>query len=241
VCGSSDFQVVSGCGPQTGSTDVGGVFSDWATSSTYRFNTLTSPTCDAPVYVFGQSSIIDGTNVVADVSWPVDQPNATCFVLELAYAGSPATLRRVAVPSIGSGVQIYRFENLQDGTDYDVRVYTICGGPCPSTTTAPPAGTPRNTVTFMTPFLRLGKSSLGGFTVYPNPNKGEFSLSFQSQGEGTGTLSLTDVTGRIVLARTQSVERGLNVLNVSETLSAGLYLVRFQYGEAAYTAKINVE
>lgn len=243
-CSSSVFTpaFTSTCGPQTDSTDVGGIFSEWATASNYRFTTGVSAACDTASYVEVQTDVVGGSNIVADVFWPGDQPNATCYILELRYEGSPTTLRRVATAFSGPGVQSYRFENLEDGTDYEVRVYTICGGPCPSTNVAPPpANTPNRTQIFTTPFFRMGQRSLSGFTVYPNPNKGEFTLSFDSQTEGTGTLSLTDVTGRTVFVRTHTVERGRNVFNVLENLSAGLYLVRFNFGDAVLIAKINVE
>jgi hypothetical protein len=240
-CGSSEFTTVSTCGPQTGSTNVGGIFSDWASSPAQRFTTFAGNACDTVAQVIIVTDVINATNIVADVSWPVDQPTATCYVLELAYEGSPATLRREAVPSQGQGVQTYRFVNLEEGTDYEVRVYTICGGPCPSSNNPPPAGTPRRVQSFMTPLLRASSSALTAFTVYPNPNKGEFTLSFASSEPGTAKLTLTDAIGRVVYEAAPAVERGQNVFQLSEKLSRGLYLLRMSLGNSSHTAKIVVE
>ena len=40
-----------------------------------------------------------------------------------------------------------------------------------------------------------------GYTIFPNPAAGEFSISWENQSPGTANLTLTDVAGRVVLSK----------------------------------------
>lgn len=81
------------------------------------------------------------------------------------------------------------------------------------------------------------------FSVYPNPNKGEFTVSFESEVAGHATVRLMDMTGRTVMSRVADMNAGLNTINVNGagTLTSGLYVIHVQVNGQIQTAKLIVE
>lgn len=65
--------------------------------------------------------------------------------------------------------------------------------------------------------------------IYPNPViNGESALQFTSAAQGSAQLSITDMTGRVMLIKNVSVQEGVNtiVLDKVESLKPGSYFVR---------------
>lgn len=78
------------------------------------------------------------------------------------------------------------------------------------------------------------------FTVYPNPNSGEFTVQLSTALSETFTLSVYDMRGRQVYRQNYTnggeFEQNINLQNAQ----AGLYVVILQYGNSLITKKIVV-
>jgi hypothetical protein len=134
---------------------------------------------------------------------------------------------------------------LASNTEYQFRVRTICG-PCPVT----PNSILSNWsafYSFRTLQLRKGEVEMmenptADLTVYPNPNKGNFALSFNANEDGQAEILVMDVTGRIVYRQTVNVSAGINELPIElVNVTSGLYSLRFRIGTVEQTSKIIVE
>jgi endonuclease I len=61
--------------------------------------------------------------------------------------------------------------------------------------------------------------------TYPNPSQGSFRVSFKGEGEMM-TLSLTDVTGKVVYTKQIQAQNGLTVYDLSNVdMASGMYLL----------------
>ena len=81
------------------------------------------------------------------------------------------------------------------------------------------------------------------FSVYPNPNKGAFTVSFGTQVEGNATIRLMDLTGRTIITRDVTASAGQNAveINAADDLASGLYLIQLQVNGQLQAAKLIVE
>ena len=71
-------------------------------------------------------------------------------------------------------------------------------------------------------------------TTWPNPVDNELNITLNSQLRGTARVTITDLSGRMVMDGNRMVNNGLNRMSVPVTdLNAGLYLVRI--GNGAHT------
>ncbi len=78
--------------------------------------------------------------------------------------------------------------------------------------------------------------------AFPNPASADFTVSFALASSEPITLSVVDVTGRIVLARSLTLSAGRHVVPLSGTraLAAGVYLLRLAQGEHSLTQRISL-
>jgi len=90
--------------------------------------------------------------------------------------------------------------------------------------------------------LSVGEFSQSGqFSLYPNPNNGEFTVSLRTASENVG-IEVFDIRGRAVY--TQLFKNVGGVLNQSINLSSvqsGMYLVKVSSGIQTATKKIIIE
>jgi hypothetical protein len=64
-------------------------------------------------------------------------------------------------------------------------------------------------------------------SVYPNPVKGEVNMNFNLLRSGTANISITDVTGRVVLNVKSNAISGPNKLKLDVSgLKKGVYMMR---------------
>ena len=75
--------------------------------------------------------------------------------------------------------------------------------------------------------------------IYPNPNNGQFTLMLNSGVEQDITLSLFDVTGKLVLSSAKSVSSGNNFIQL-ETGVAGVYMLRVETEGKSYNKRVIV-
>jgi phosphatidylserine/phosphatidylglycerophosphate/cardiolipin synthase-like enzyme len=78
--------------------------------------------------------------------------------------------------------------------------------------------------------------------VYPNPTHGKFQLRVESSAKArTATVTLRDVTGRVVLTQTQAIGAGEEVKVDASSLGAGLYMVQVVTPESTQVSRVVVE
>ncbi len=69
------------------------------------------------------------------------------------------------------------------------------------------------------------RNASGAMSAYPNPTTGELSLGIDATMEGTATITLTDVSRRLVAFRSVQVSAGMNKISLNiTTLPAGIYM-----------------
>lgn len=79
-------------------------------------------------------------------------------------------------------------------------------------------------------------------SIYPNPNKGQFTISTYSNGSEEANMSLFDVNGKQVWNNTVILNEGLNEIHYSDmNLTSGVYVLRFQVGAENKTLKVVIE
>jgi len=89
--------------------------------------------------------------------------------------------------------------------------------------------------------LGLVDNSLANFTLYPNPNKGNFTVQFDSTSNNDIAISVHDMRGRLILNNSYN-NTGLISQNVQlNNIQAGVYLVTVQDGDRKVVKRIVVE
>jgi subtilisin-like proprotein convertase family protein len=84
-------------------------------------------------------------------------------------------------------------------------------------------------------------NSLSNFVLYPNPNKGNFTVQFNSSSNNAIAISVHDMRGRTILNNKYS-NTGLFSQNVQlDHVQAGVYLVTIQDGDKKVVKRIIIE
>lgn len=74
--------------------------------------------------------------------------------------------------------------------------------------------------------------------VYPNPTQGEFTVGFKADFPGTGSLSILDVSGRIIDSEELTVIKGMNLFFVDAIEVSGIYMIHFTMGDKSFTQRL---
>ncbi len=81
----------------------------------------------------------------------------------------------------------------------------------------------------------------GSLLIFPNPNDGNFSIRYTLVQNQNLTVSILDLSGRLVYETKATGMTGQNLLNVSNTsLAKGVYLIQFASKEGMGTRKLVV-
>jgi subtilisin-like proprotein convertase family protein len=89
--------------------------------------------------------------------------------------------------------------------------------------------------------LGVVDNSLSNFVLYPNPNKGNFTVQFDSTSNNEIGISFHDMRGRLILNNTYN-NTGLFSQNVElANVQAGVYLVTVQDGDKKAVKRIVIE
>lgn len=78
------------------------------------------------------------------------------------------------------------------------------------------------------------------FSVYPNPGREQFQILIPGSGNKPINIQLTDMTGRVVVSKTDRVTGGQYRLSVPVSLK-GMYLLQVSSGAASYQQKLMIE
>jgi hypothetical protein len=131
----------------------------------------------------------------------------------------------------------FQIQNLTPATDYVVRVRTVCAIGDSSA-----FAEERTFRTLTTRNAVEQADALTNFQLYPNPSRGEVTLSFDALQAGEGDVQVFDIAGRAVFVHQLMVAQGANTqpLNLT-TLSAGVYTLRLRTSEATQTFKLVIQ
>ena len=79
------------------------------------------------------------------------------------------------------------------------------------------------------------------FNLFPNPNKGAYTITFNSSIEDNMNIEVFDLNGRTIFAETWSVSAGLNskTLDISK-LNSGIYITKLSSVQGSAMIKTTV-
>jgi minor extracellular serine protease Vpr len=77
--------------------------------------------------------------------------------------------------------------------------------------------------------------------LYPNPNSGSFTLDYMGMHDEALTVSVYDITGRLVTMKNWQVTNGLNQKQLDISSARGIYMVHIASTEGAVTIKTVVK
>ena len=79
------------------------------------------------------------------------------------------------------------------------------------------------------------------FNVFPNPNNGDFTVTFNSDNNYQAFLKVYDLTGREVYAKTLDVDEYTNQTNIQlDNLETGVYLIELSDGNTRSVKKVMI-
>ncbi len=105
---------------------------------------------------------------------------------------------------------------------------------------------PLQTPVFYTGIKNVTAISNPNINLFPNPNIGDFNLSFDMQSAQTITLSIFDLTGNCVFTTTQNLGTGMQQIPVNinganyDQASSGIYIYRLVVGQSVYNGKVSI-
>lgn len=79
------------------------------------------------------------------------------------------------------------------------------------------------------------------FDIYPNPNQGNFTISYHSKGSNTVIVTITDISGKLVYSKNFKNSELFSKNIQMKNISAGVYLVNVQDGEKKMMKKIIIK
>ncbi len=178
---------------------------------------------------------VDLTNLPADYDVRLYNANGTQLAIS-QNTGTTAELIRYNTPTVGATyfVQVYGYNgafnasacynlristqaaNWRDGGDFEAESEIVEFGPI------------------------MGENNFS-FRVFPNPVSDQATITFDVQQDQEVRLSVTDLTGRVVLMQ-QTLASTSNQLPLDlSSLPRGLYFVRMENGREQFTQKVVLE
>lgn len=83
---------------------------------------------------------------------------------------------------------------------------------------------------------------INGFTVYPNPNTGDFNISFNNSLTGLATVKILNTTGKELYSKTLNINNSAAIESFSVlNLSSGLYFIRVETNTGTTTQKLIIK
>lgn len=177
----------------------------------------------------------------ATATWIPNISGAVCYIISYGPSNTnPAIWPQFLVPHPGSSLQL---SGLLPGVTYGMTIRTNCSLCSAVSGTRTPAS---QVVQFTTPANRAGEElsvdSTPTFSIYPNPNQGNFSLVLDAKQAGNALIDVVDMTGRSIITQSQVITTGHNAINFDlNGQAAGVYLLRFQQGEFVRLVKVIIQ
>ncbi|MDW8335285.1 MAG: fibronectin type III domain-containing protein, partial [Bacteroidia bacterium] len=79
------------------------------------------------------------------------------------------------------------------------------------------------------------------FNLYPNPNRGSFSVTALLDDDAQGEITMTDMAGRVVHRQAVDFGKGENVVPVNVSVASGLYTVQIRAGVLSRSVRVSIE
>jgi PKD repeat protein len=76
----------------------------------------------------------------------------------------------------------------------------------------------------------IGDFAQGGFSIYPNPSNGEFTI----RGENSYEIRITDMSGKLIITQFESDHANIQLGNIE----SGMYLITILQGENTYVERL---
>ena len=89
--------------------------------------------------------------------------------------------------------------------------------------------------------LGVDEFGVGNFSIYPNPNKGQFNVSLNSTLSDKISVTVYDIRGRVIYNNTFNNSSNFNQAINLNSVQSGMYLVKVSDGDKSATKKIIVE
>jgi hypothetical protein len=178
-----------------------------------------------------------GTPVVGLLVYAVN--NTTGSILQSTYTDATGHYSFSTLPT-GVAIKIYPELINYATTPYPPITLT-------STTTSVSAAdfiqhTISHTITPIPQAVINTNANVAGISVYPNPASSSLNVSWNVANAGTGTVTISDVTGRIVFTNTvdMSQTNGNSRLNLNG-IGAGMYVISVKANGVNYNTKLVIE
>jgi len=221
-------------GPQSG----------FSTGNITQFTTLSMAACNLAASfqpIPGGVYVDNQTGTTALVHWNV-APGSVGTIIAFGLLSQNANTWTQVI--VCSPTNQFLMTGLNRNTAYGVRVRSNCS----NCTTALNSNDKRSnwaaTINFTTLNARgeIAENAQNDVRVYPNPNRGQFNLSFTSSEVEEISVRMVDVTGRVVLDRKHTTTIGENELPIElNGYASGVYLLHFERNGVISTTKVIVE
>jgi hypothetical protein len=206
-------------------------------SNTVNFTTQgTGGTCPTPAGIF----VTTNSPTSATVRWsPVN--GAVCYIVSFGRVGTNQSLWPVF--TVTHPATSYIMTGLNQAFQYQVIVRTNCTNCTANSGTRSPWSVP---IQFSTSNPREenpvaivadeASNPIQNYIIYPNPNNGNFNITFDAKEAGSTNVVLTDITGKVIFEQSFHANEGLNELPIQlPDVTAGVYMLRFTMGEKYQT------
>lgn len=91
-------------------------------------------------------------------------------------------------------------------------------------------------------YVGIDDITLQGWSLYPNPNQGSFTLSLSMLAKGNVTLKVTNTLGEVIDQRTFEVQPGQHSFFIdNQRFATGVYFVQLQSKQGTYIKRMVVE
>ena len=222
-------------------TCISGQQSGFSTGLIRQFTTLGMGDCSSPTVPIPSGFFVDQvTNTTARANWNLVNGALGYIISYGPMSQNPNNWNQIIVcHPINSTV----VTNLLPNTAYGMRVRTNCSNCITALNNTDRRSNFSFIANFNTPATRLAKvADNESLSVYPNPNKGQFSIKMLADEVQNASIELIDVNGKKVWNMSLSLQTGDNEIPITDqNISAGVYLLRVKIGETHKTLKIMVE
>jgi PKD repeat protein len=217
-------------------TGIGGLNYLWSTGATTPSITV-SPSSTTTYYVTGFD--INGCSA-SDVVTVSVLPASTALFSEVVV-GATAVFTNQSTNAVSYS---WNFGDLSplDNSANPSHTYAANGSYVVTLTVTGPCGTATFTQTVVITQVGLQDNDLAStLSLFPNPNDGTFTLSFDFSNSKDVTIEVLDVTGRIIYADKESDIMSYNKQIGLESAESGMYMIRIITNDGVVTEKMVIQ
>ncbi len=206
------------------SADEPAVYTEWSTTQTFT----TENACAAPEGV----TAVNLRSNRATIIWNT-VPAAFSYDVRYRKSGDTEWMRRNITAPDTSRI----LTNVSSNTAYEYQVRSNCGA----------AGKPRSTWSDMQTFSTLSRmeeefSAVTELDIYPNPNKGQFTIQLDNDSMEKCVIEVYNVLGEQILTETVTINYGLNSINIDiRKATHGIYMISIKSEKENFIGKVLIE